>query len=404
MVKPLLFAGAALVPCLIAVGCGERQPTAIDTTARGLDPRAEAAHVRPLRAPAAGGWNMDVKTLRYPDSPAAGKINGADFKPDRVELEDFILTFRQGGDFFPDREIKLFLNAGQEGLGAKDVTLEVAARGADGAAAPHVHLAVKGPGDMIPTTQMFLDKYALRLELGKFAAGKLPGRIYLCLPDKGQSYLAGSFTAAAPGLGGAKITGRIALQKPGSFIVSAGYVGSTMAGKLKSGMAGAGISPQTSVQVTSSGSHLAYDPDKGCSFKHVGLPPGDYLVFVTWDEHHFDGRWVEVKEGADGAVDLALEPAGEGAVEVQLPAAADARKVYLVPLAADGKLPAPAAPLNSLAFQLGVFVKCLTAEVPVKQDRVTLAGLRAGPYRALAGKATTDVTVKAGMTVKAVFP
>jgi hypothetical protein len=37
--------------------------------------------------------------------------------------------------------------------------------------------------------------YALRIEFGAVAGSKLPGKIYLCLPDDPQSYVAGNFTA-----------------------------------------------------------------------------------------------------------------------------------------------------------------------------------------------------------------
>jgi len=42
------------------------------------------------------------------------------------------------------------------------------------------------------------DKYAMILEYGKKAGGKLPGRIYVCLPDKEHSVVAGTFAVPAP--------------------------------------------------------------------------------------------------------------------------------------------------------------------------------------------------------------
>jgi hypothetical protein len=36
--------------------------------------------------------------------------------------------------------------------------------------------------------------YALRLEFGADKDGRIPGKIYLCLPDDRKSWLAGSFT------------------------------------------------------------------------------------------------------------------------------------------------------------------------------------------------------------------
>lgn len=37
--------------------------------------------------------------------------------------------------------------------------------------------------------------YALRLEFGALANNRLPGKIYLCLPDTEKSYLLGTFHA-----------------------------------------------------------------------------------------------------------------------------------------------------------------------------------------------------------------
>jgi hypothetical protein len=41
------------------------------------------------------------------------------------------------------------------------------------------------------------DSYALRLEFGALANNRLPGKIYLCTPDKEESYLMGTFNADA---------------------------------------------------------------------------------------------------------------------------------------------------------------------------------------------------------------
>src|ERR1039458_7943550 len=40
--------------------------------------------------------------------------------------------------------------------------------------------------------------YAMRLEFGAIAKGKLPGKIYLCTPDTEKSYLMGTFNASLP--------------------------------------------------------------------------------------------------------------------------------------------------------------------------------------------------------------
>src|SRR5262249_19659331 len=54
----------------------------------------------------------------------------------------------------------------------------------------HVHVHSIKP----PVGVAFSTSYALRLEFGKEHKGDVPGRLYLCLPDKGQSFIAGTFT------------------------------------------------------------------------------------------------------------------------------------------------------------------------------------------------------------------
>ena len=51
------------------------------------------------------------------------------------------------------------------------------------------------PKKDVPETEMFMRDYAMRLEFGRVENGKIPGKIYLSMPDKMQSYMAGTFVA-----------------------------------------------------------------------------------------------------------------------------------------------------------------------------------------------------------------
>jgi hypothetical protein len=44
--------------------------------------------------------------------------------------------------------------------------------------------------------QVFTNGYALKLAFDQESEGRLPGRIYLCLPDEAKSVVAGTFDAA----------------------------------------------------------------------------------------------------------------------------------------------------------------------------------------------------------------
>ncbi|MBW2169176.1 MAG: hypothetical protein JRG69_07945, partial [Deltaproteobacteria bacterium] len=62
---------------------------------------------------------------------------------------------------------------------------------------PHIHMKWRPKNSKTPKSRVFMKGYSMRLEFGKTQDGKLPGKIYLCMPDEMKSYLAGSFTAIA---------------------------------------------------------------------------------------------------------------------------------------------------------------------------------------------------------------
>jgi hypothetical protein len=45
------------------------------------------------------------------------------------------------------------------------------------------------------TTEHFNSGYALKVAFGTVTNGRMPGRIYLCLPDEAKSFVAGAFDA-----------------------------------------------------------------------------------------------------------------------------------------------------------------------------------------------------------------
>jgi len=62
-----------------------------------------------------------------------------------------------------------------------------------------VYMKWKEEGGNAPKQRSFVNRYALRLEFGKLSGGKLPGKIYLCVPDKEKSFLAGTFEVQVNG-------------------------------------------------------------------------------------------------------------------------------------------------------------------------------------------------------------
>lgn len=136
-------------------------------------------------------WKADVADTSIPSAAARGMAHGVPFSVEKAYVQNGILHLRQGKDVFADQEfiIFLFLRQGASPDGKK-VFMSV-----DNTAGPHVHLQYRAEGENIPGTETFMKEYAMHLEFGKSANGKVPGKIYLCLPDEAKSFVAGSFTA-----------------------------------------------------------------------------------------------------------------------------------------------------------------------------------------------------------------
>jgi hypothetical protein len=142
-------------------------------------------------------WTTDVTKMKIPNAPVSGHIGGRKFKADRVEYRSSLtqLTLRQGKDFFADDELSifLFLKKDESPFGK---TFVFGPKEAAMLRAPHIYKSQRHSKDKAPKTTDFLDGgYALKLEFGKAKEGRVPGKIYVCLPDKEKSVIAGTFEA-----------------------------------------------------------------------------------------------------------------------------------------------------------------------------------------------------------------
>ena len=135
---------------------------------------------------------MDLKDLHIPEIIASGKIHGEDFTVENAKINAGILTLRQGEDFFADREVMIFLFLGKdEKPGGKTFHISKESN----VSVPHIHMKWKEKNKNVPKTQIFIKDYVMRLELGTREGRKLPGKIYLALPDTLKSFVAGRFVA-----------------------------------------------------------------------------------------------------------------------------------------------------------------------------------------------------------------
>jgi hypothetical protein len=340
-------------------------------------------------------------------------------------LENGILELREGKDFFPDKSLTVFLFL-EDGATSEGRTLRISPKQESGGPQVHVHMRYKLAGDQgFGETEMFTDKFAMILEFGKKQAGKIPGRIYVALPDKQKSFVAGTFAVvlddetSEPSTG--DIAGQITLKgaAPQGWI-SVDCLGKNAEGKLET--PGAGIKLDGSC---SFGNCLTWKPrnslvrwDEKTStgiHKHINRPPGPYLVFARAShdvptgsegvsesvfDGYFDAQWVEIKAAGESVTaDLSIEPGAAGTLEVAVLGGGNQSAVVCVPLDAQGQLPLP----DAVYYLQG------TCGSKLENGKAVVRVLREGKYRVAIGPwqpntllpaAAADVDVKRGQTAQ----
>jgi hypothetical protein len=136
-------------------------------------------------------WTMDLTNADFPTATAAGKIHGEGFLIERATLTGGNLTLRQGKNWPPDLGVSvlLFARAGEE-LSGKSIQVTPDR----GPPLPRVVVRWKNVQDK-GESQNVNSGYALRVDFGQATNGRMPGQIYLCLPDDSKSVVAGTFDA-----------------------------------------------------------------------------------------------------------------------------------------------------------------------------------------------------------------
>lgn len=123
-------------------------------------------------------------------SALAGRVRGASFHPDRVELIDGVLRMSQGGGFFPEREIAIH-------LGDVDFTVRERVKFTlvpVSTNVPRIFLSWLG-ADGKPETEIINGGYRLDLQLAPLRENQVTGYLQLILPDGSESYASGEFFA-----------------------------------------------------------------------------------------------------------------------------------------------------------------------------------------------------------------
>ncbi len=324
--------GLLLLVVGLAAGCGGGSSSSPvhsqNTQSKSAPPGAGAAGSGMPTAPSEP-YQMDPANHRLPGGPVAGRLDGKEFTPDRVEFTEKSLVFRRGKDIFPDQEVRVALRAeaGKPLLPAK-VTVNPSQQGTDGTN-PTISTSSRS-GDASPRNALMTNGYALTLEIGPREKGKVRGTIYLCLPDEARSYLAGAFEAewvrdftAPPDAEDAPyIQGTVALTGKKELMVTVGYAGLTGSGETISDRAGVPIGVGAAVQSATYKPRLATlrEDDAGVRYDFTRLPPGWYVVFAQLQDGPLAWQKVEVKSDGRHTLDLKLDAAAAGTVEVTVPA------------------------------------------------------------------------------------
>ena len=162
----------------------------------GADPSSPMAGDKsPVIAPT---YTLSLDAAKIPDGRANGLISGSNFVAQVARIDPVsgahVLRLMQGPLVSPDRELLVYLHLKPgEKLGGQSLSISP---DMSGSAVPQVSKRWKTAPRSAPTMRSFRTGYAMKLQLGTFTNGFVPGKIYVALPDTEQTVVAGAFKAS----------------------------------------------------------------------------------------------------------------------------------------------------------------------------------------------------------------
>ncbi len=135
-------------------------------------------------------WTLDLTNAVFPDTAAAGRIHGSGFFCEKAVLRGGQLILAQGKTFPWDLGLALRLIA-RQGEELSHKTVEITPD------RPHALQVVLRWKDeqQHAATETIDHGYLLKVAFGQATNGRMPGQIYICLPDEAKSFVAGAFDA-----------------------------------------------------------------------------------------------------------------------------------------------------------------------------------------------------------------
>jgi hypothetical protein len=185
--------GRPVGPKARSTGVGEEISVGGDSGASAAAAAVAAEKQFPVVPPV---YSLD--SAKIPEGRVNGMLAGTNFLAESSRIDPSsgaqVLRFTQGQPASPEREMLVYLHlkAGEK-LGGQvvNVTSDM-----HGAGVPSVAKRWKTNPRSPLNSKFFSSGYTMKLELGAFTNGVVPGKIYLALPDPEQSVIAGMFMAA----------------------------------------------------------------------------------------------------------------------------------------------------------------------------------------------------------------
>ena len=343
-----LFFFFVLLFLIATSGCeqsptGDSNPSKPAATSKQSD--SQAPQHRAEREPA-------IDEAKIPDRPVSGQVMGRPFQPDGFEISVIrSLDFWVGDRIFPTAKVSITLQLGfGESPAGQSLDLHP---GEGGGFRPMIQISLKSDSGK-PIFKSFRNNYRLKLSFGEAVEHRVPGRIYLRLPDK-ETEIAGVFHVAAPENPAQPpqkrhrpyVHGRIGFSPPEQRTLMAGYAGMGDDGEVYQNGAGLELTPRDAysggyVQSTTfrpRTTALWRDDEGSLHFRHVRLEPGNYILSIRWGDDLIAHQWQRVNKDSTLRWDVAIDLAESGSLLVEVPDLKEGERVWLLPLNPYGVLP-----------------------------------------------------------------
>lgn len=361
---------------------------------------------KPDGTPSGPEYLLEQVKHAVPPHPARGRLAGVDAAP-TAELQGAELTFTAKGATPADaRKLRInlapMLVADETPPPVVNRQWKVALDAEPGALVPHVWLEEPGKNPFFAPSG-----YALTLELGQRANGKVAGKIYLCLVDGAKTVLAGTFEAAytrtytdplgpddAPYVGGEVAVTNV---KPKAEL-RVGYVAFTAETLFKQLQLECTPTvqflPDPEPATRPRASLLASGDGKARPFRyeHTKLPPGRYLVFATIADGPTVWKWLDLPAGGMLTENFVLDASKTGGAQVSVPPEMTGKVTFGPADAADKP------PLESGLF-VGVAFHTVRKDADIVAGKALVENLAPGKYEVRAGELRGFVEIVAGKRV-----